>query len=85
MIDVTFIRKANLEQCKELVNALADRVADLTGYTLGLEDAQCRIEIELESIANNCGGCGKCDSCVAARSDEHYDRKRDGKMMRRMG
>ena len=24
----------------------------------------------------DCGG--KCDSCVAARSDEHYDRKRDG-------
>lgn len=27
-----------------------------------------------------CGGCGKCDACVAARSDEHYDRKRDGLM-----
>src|SRR3972149_1860715 len=29
-----------------------------------------------------CGECGLCDSCVAARSDEHYDRKRDGLMMR---
>lgn len=24
--------------------------------------------------------CGKCDDCVAARSDEHYDRKRDGQL-----
>ncbi|HMC12714.1 MAG TPA: hypothetical protein VKG67_00025 [Gallionellaceae bacterium] len=23
--------------------------------------------------------CGECDGCVAARSDEHYDRKRDGR------
>jgi len=23
--------------------------------------------------------CGKCDGCVAGRSDEHYDRKRDGR------
>lgn len=29
-----------------------------------------------------CGRCGQCDACVAARSDEHYDRKRDGLMMR---
>ena len=25
----------------------------------------------------------KCESCVAGRSDEHYDRKRDGEMMNR--
>ena len=25
-----------------------------------------------------CDCNGKCDDCVAARSDEHYDRKRDG-------
>jgi len=23
--------------------------------------------------------CGECDGCVAARSDKHYDRKRDGR------
>lgn len=25
-------------------------------------------------------GCGKCDSCVAARSDEHHNRVRDGQL-----
>jgi len=27
-----------------------------------------------------CENSGECDSCVASRSDEHFDRKRDGEM-----
>jgi len=73
-----FIRRANFAQCKKLVDALAERVIELEGDAFGLDDVYVVMQDALDF--EQCT-CGKCDSCVASRSDEHHDRKRDGGMM----
>lgn len=40
--------------------------------------AAIRMHLAEPYVPCDCGG--KCDSCVAARSDEHYDRARDGQL-----
>ncbi len=48
----------------EAAHFVADAVLDIGGALQAEDDARCT--------------CGRCDACVAGRSDEHYDRKRDG-------
>lgn len=38
------------------------------------------IRMHLAEPYEPCDCGGKCDSCVAGRSDEHYDRQRDGQL-----
>lgn len=48
----------------EAAHFVADAVLDIDGAMRAEDEAPCR--------------CGRCDGCAAARSDEHYDRRRDG-------
>lgn len=49
------------------------------------QEAAAQVEEKLQSVKadieaqENVCACRKCDDCVAARSDEHYDRSRDGR------
>ena len=72
-----FIKSASLVERKHIINELMD--TDPTGDVTGLEDYACALTTAIERISCNMN-C-KCDSCVAARSDEHFDRRRDGLMM----
>lgn len=59
-------KRGGLAEAEDMMkDVLTDLIAQLHDVDLGREN------FELCS-------CGKCDSCVVARSDEHYDRKRDG-------
>lgn len=61
------MQAANLNEAGQFVaDALLDigAVADMRLAEGGKDAAACR--------------CGRCDDCVAARSDQHYDRTRDG-------
>lgn len=51
----------------EAANFVADAVRDIQGA----------ISAEPAPVCT----CGKCDGCVAARSDEHHDRLTDGRLM----
>jgi hypothetical protein len=50
------------------------------------QDSAEKIEQKLQSVKADLDAqdsvceCRQCDDCVAARSDEHYDRSRDGRM-----
>lgn len=55
---------ANIEEAQDFAQGILLNVA---GY---------RKQINAPFIPCDCGG--KCDACVAARSDEHHDRNRDG-------
>lgn len=55
---------ANIEEAQEFAEGIFLNIA---GY---------RKELNAPYMPCDCGG--KCDACVAARSDEHHDRKRDG-------
>ncbi len=48
----------------EAAQFVADAALDIDGAMKAEDETPCR--------------CGRCDSCIAARSDEHYDRQRDG-------
>ena len=47
----------------EAAHFAADAAADINGALQAEDEAPCR--------------CGRCDECMAARSDERHDRKRD--------
>lgn len=81
------------EQLATLLEALGDalhnehyrhdgELSDLL-HTKGgeLADSASDLRAAAEAVVEACY-CGKCDACVAARSDEHHDRKRDVEMMR---
>lgn len=55
---------ANIEEAQDFAEGILLNVA---GY---------RKQLNTPYVSCGCGG--KCDACVAARSDEYYDRKRDG-------
>lgn len=71
-----FIRTASMEDCQTIISELIERVSDEVGSAHHLEEAFSDLGM-LIAIQASCE-CGKCDSCVAARSDEHYDRVVDG-------
>jgi len=87
-----FIERANLLQCGKVARQLAARLSALEQRHDGMTaasleeaaqfaaDAALDIEGALESAGEAAGSCGGCDCCVAARSDEHHDRRRDGKL-----
>jgi hypothetical protein len=56
----------------ELSDMLADKGGEITDTATDL-----RTTAETAEETEVCN-CRACDSCVAARSDEHYDRRRDG-------
>ena len=57
---------ANIEEAQDMAQGILLNVA---GY---------RKELNASYVPCDCGG--KCDACVAARSGEYFDRKRDGEM-----
>lgn len=61
------MQAANLNEAAQFVaDAVLDiaAVSDLDGVSTAKREPPC--------------ACGHCDDCVAARADEHHDRKRDG-------
>lgn len=53
----------------------------LHGASAIISDTQSNLSAAIEEEKEHAPCyCGKCDSCVAARSDEHHDRRRDGVM-----
>lgn len=61
-------KDANLEEALDFVD----------GIQLDIEGYRRELNKPYEPHEPKC----QCDACVAARSDEHYDRKRDGELMR---
>jgi hypothetical protein len=59
---------ANIEESQYFVQGI---ITNIMGYKKRLNEPYVPHE-------PHCG----CDECVAARSDEHFDRKRDGELMR---
>jgi hypothetical protein len=84
-----FIEGANVAQCGKVAAHLAARLFALEKMHGGMQaanlneaahfvaDAVLDIGGALDANAAPCT-CGRCDDCVAARSDTHRDRKRDG-------
>lgn len=62
--------------CGRLALELADDEIDEC-RNFALDIARNISAVRARLSAKPCA-CGKCDVCVAARSDAHYDRKRDG-------
>lgn len=85
-----YIESANLEQCGKVAIHLSARLFRLEKQHSGMKaanlneaaqfaaDAATDIEGALRAEDEAPCACGLCDSCAAARSDEHYDRARDG-------
>ena len=44
-----YIKTASLRDCKELIDALIDRVSDLVGEAGDLEDASHKLSLEIEA------------------------------------
>lgn len=59
--------RGNLEESERFIS---DMVLNLEGHLRDIKEGK-------ESFVSHEPDCG-CDDCAAARSDEHYDRKRDG-------
>lgn len=68
-----------LVECKSAIDSLIDRVSTLIGSAEHLEDQRVVIEREMDRLKCK-AGC-HCDSCEAARSDEHHDRLVDGELI----
>lgn len=47
-----FITTASLRDCRHIVNSLTERVSDLSGCAVGLEDAACQLTAEIECEEN---------------------------------
>ncbi len=85
-----YIEGANLEQCGKVAVHLSARLFRLEKQHSGMQaaslneaahfaaDAATDIEGALRAEEAAPCSCGLCDSCAAARSDEHHDRRRDG-------
>ncbi len=84
-----FIEGAGLAQCGMVAEALAARLAHLEKRCSGIKaanleeaasfaaDAALDIKGAMAAEEDAPCSCGKCDSCVAARSDEDYRRTQD--------
>ena len=46
---ITHIQGASLDECKSIVDSLAERVSDLVGCATELEDAACMIQMEIDA------------------------------------
>jgi hypothetical protein len=88
-----FIEGASLEQCRMVALALARRLSLLETRHSGIKaanleeaagfaaDAALDIQGALEAGDEAPCACGKCDGCVAARSDEDHQHTIDARMM----
>lgn len=60
---IEYIERADMEQCKAIVDALMDRVGDLLGDATHLEDASAQLAAEIdtqdEHICSACNGSGE--------------------------
>jgi len=83
------IAKADIRKCYEIAAALNARIRQLEQRHDGMKAASLQLAAEYcADAALELGAadgteehqCSECDSCVCARSDEHYDRKRDGEL-----
>lgn len=90
-----FISRANVSQCGKVAAHLSARLLALEKRHGGMQAANLNEAAQFVADAmlnisavidmNGTGDatpcrCGGCDDCVAARSDEHHDRSRDGTM-----
>ena len=87
-----FIEAASLEHCGAVAQQLGARLSALEQTRGGMQaacldeaaqflaDAAADIRGALDAGQDAPCACGRCDGCVAARSDEHHDRRRDGSM-----
>jgi hypothetical protein len=85
-----FIEGANISQCGKVAAHLSVRLFALEKMHGGMKAANLNEAAQfVADAALDIGGaldaedeapcaCGRCDDCAAARSDVHYDRKRDG-------
>ncbi len=85
-----FIEGANISQCGTVAAHLSVRLfalekmhggmkaANLNEAAQFVADAVLDIGGALDAADEAACCCGRCDECVAARSDAHHDRKRDG-------
>lgn len=66
-----YISKASHEQCRELVLALKNRIAELDCDTCHLEDAACQLssEIEAQALADNPPLCANCNGSGEGQYD----------------
>lgn len=57
------IEKADLMECKHIINTLAERVSELTGSAAELEDAACALTaaMEAQDLIDNPPLCGSCN------------------------
>ncbi len=84
-----FIEAASLEQCGKVAIHLSARLFSLEKQHSGMQaanlneaaqfaaDAALDIHGALQAEEASPCRCGRCDDCVAARSDEHHDRRQD--------
>ena len=84
-----FIEGASLEQCGKVAVHLSARLFALEKQHSGMKAANLNEAAHLVAdAALDIGGaaqaedeapcrCGRCDACLAARSDERHDRRRD--------
>ncbi len=84
-----FIECANLEQCGKVAIHLSAHLFTLEKCCVGMKaanlneaahfaaDAATDINGAMQAEIEPPCRCGRCDECVAARSDEHFDRKQD--------
>lgn len=66
-----YIEGANMQQCKDIVDALANRVASLCGDASSLEDAayQLEAEIEAQDLIENPPLCATCNGSGEGQYD----------------
>jgi hypothetical protein len=71
LVPAEAMKTASLEQCKDLVDALAERVAELTGDASSLEDASCQLEREIafNDIIDNPPLCAACNGSGEGQHD----------------
>lgn len=86
-----FIEGANVTQCGKVAAHLAARLFALEKMHAGMKAANLNEAAQFVADAVlDIGGalqaedaapctCGRCDGCTAARADERYDRRRDGR------
>lgn len=89
-LDLRLIESASLDQCGKIAIRLSARLFTLEKQYSGMKaanlneaahfvaDAALDIDGAMKAGEEAPCGCGQCDNCVAARSDEHYGRQRDG-------
>jgi len=85
-----YIEAASLDQCRKVALHLSARLFSLEKRYSGMKASNLNEAAHFAAdVATDIAGamqaadeapctCGDCDSCTAARADEHHDRRRDG-------